>query len=107
MDQPKLINELINNRLKRPNRPAGYTKGDIKRLKKCLGINQSVPFIVGHTPLSNDDTIWENVDDIKNHHIIYSSDSHWVGVMAQIGENIYSFRYPVESVLNTINSASD
>ena len=37
MQQPKLINELINNRLQRPNRPAGYTKGDIKRLKKCLG----------------------------------------------------------------------
>ena len=107
MDQPKLINELINNRLKRANRPAGYTKGDIKRLKKCLGIDQGVPFIVGHTPLSNDDTIWENVDDIKNHHIIYSSDSHWVGVMAQIGDTIHPFRYPVEPVLNTINSVSD
>ena len=107
MQQPKLINELINNRLQRPNRPAGYTKGDVKRLKKCLGVSQSAPFIVGHTPLSNDDTIWENVDDIKNHHILYSSDTQWVGVMAQIGDKIYPFRYPVEKVSNTINSTSD
>ena len=107
MDQPKLINELINNRLKRPNRPAGYAKGDVKRLKKSLGINQNAPFIVGHTPLSNDDTIWENVDEIKNHHILYSSDSQWVGVMAQIGDKIYPFRYPVEQVVNAIYSADD
>lgn len=107
MQQPKLITELISNRLQRPNRPAGYTKGDVKRLKKCLGVDQSVPFIVGHTPLSNDDTIWENVDDIKNHHILYSSDSHWVGVMAQIGDKIYPFRYPVEQVSNTINVTYD
>ena len=102
--QPKLINELINNRLKRPNRPAGYTKGDIKRLKKCLGLSQNTPFIVGHTPLSNDDTIWENVAEIKNHHILYSSDSRQVGVMAQINDKIYPFRYPAEAVLNKINS---
>jgi len=104
---PKLKNELVNNRLKRPNRPAGYGKSDVKRLKKCLGINQEVPFIVGHTPMSTDDTIWENVADIENHHVLYSSDTHWVGVMAQINNKIYPFLYPVESVLNTINLASD
>lgn len=107
LQQPKLINELINNRLQRPNRPAGYTKGDVKRLKKCLDIDPDVPFIVGHTPLSNDDTIWENVDEIKNHHILYSSDTRWVGVMAQIGNKLYPFRYPVEQVSKRINADSD
>ena len=74
---------------------------------KVPGRQSERPFIVGHTPLSNDDTIWENVDDIKNHHILYSSDTQWVGVMAQIGDKIYPFRYPVEKVSNTINSTSD
>jgi len=105
--EPKLINELINNRLKRPNRPSGYSKGDIKRLKKCLGIDQSVPFIVGHTPLSTDETIWENVDDIKNHYILYSSDEHWLGVIAQVGDHLYPFRYPVEPVTASINAPTD
>ncbi|MCB1852070.1 MAG: metallophosphoesterase [Gammaproteobacteria bacterium] len=105
--QPKLINELINNRLKRPNRPAGYAKGDVIRLRKSLGIRPDAPFIVGHTPLSNDETIWENVGDIQNHHIIYSSDTNQVGAMVQIGDTIYPFKFPVEQVMNKINSASD
>lgn len=103
--EPKLINELINNRLKRPSRPSGYSKGDVKRLKKSLGVDQSVPFIVGHTPLSTDETIWENVDDIKNHYILYSSDLHWLGVIAQLGDNLYPFLYPVEPVTAAINSS--
>ncbi len=106
-DNPKLINELINTRMRAPNRPAGYTKGDIKKFRKCLGVSKSTPVIVGHTPLSVDDTLWENVGDIENHHILYSSDSRWVGVMAQIGGHIYPFRYPVESLIPIINSLDD
>lgn len=106
-DNPKLINRLINNRLRRPNRPSGYTRGDVKKFRKSLGVGADTPFIVGHTPLSNDDTIWENVDGIENHHILYSSDSEWVGVMTQIGDKIYPFRYPVEPMASIINSLSD
>jgi hypothetical protein len=106
-DNPKLINGLINNRLRRPNRPSGYTRGDVKKFRKSLGVGADTPFIVGHTPLSNDDTIWENVDGIENHHILYSSDSEWVGVMTQIEDRMYPFRYPVEPMASIINSLSD
>lgn len=101
---PKLLGQIINNRLQRPNRPGGYSKGDIKRLRKTLGVTPDTPFIVGHTPLSNDDTLWENVAEIKNHHIIYSSDSRWVGLFAQVDEQIYPFRYPAEPISTIINS---
>ena len=106
-DNPKLVNQLLNNRLQRPNRPSGYTKGDVKKFRKSLQRDADTPVIVGHTPMSNDDTIWENVDGIENHHILYSSDSEWVGVMTQIGDKVYPFRYPVEPMTSIINSLSD
>jgi hypothetical protein len=51
-----------------------------------------------------DDTLWENVGDIENHYIVYSSDSRWVGLMAQIGDRLYPFRYPVEPMISIINA---
>ncbi len=104
---PGLMDELINRRLKTPSRMSGYTKGDIKKFRKCLGVSPETIFIVGHTPMSTDETIWENVNDIKNHCIVYGGDSNWIGVMAQIGDKVYPFRYPVEPLTSIINSLSD
>ena len=93
-----LIEEVINNRLLKPNRPAGYTKGDVKRLRKCFDVDADTPFIVGHTVISNDETIWEEVGDIKNHTVLYSSDSEWVGVIIQINNKLHPFVYPAEQL---------
>ncbi len=104
---PNLIPQLISTRIKLPNRPSGYSKGNVKKFRKCLGVAPETPFIVGHTPMSNEDTIWQNVGDIQHHHILYSSDSHWVGLMVQIGDEMYPTRYPTESLIPVINSLSD
>jgi hypothetical protein len=101
---PKLYKELADNRLRQANRPSGYAGSDVKRFRKCLGLAKKTPVIVGHTPMSVDDTLWENVGEIKNHYIVYSSDSRWVGLMAQIGDRLYPFRYPVESMISIINA---
>jgi hypothetical protein len=103
----KLYSELADNRLRQANRPAGYTKSDVKRFRKCLDLAKNTPLIVGHTCLSLDDTLWENVNDIENHYIVYSSDSRQVGLMAQIGDRLYPFRYPVESMMSIINALPD
>ena len=103
----KLYSELANNRLRQANRPAGYGKSDVKRFRKCLDVAKKTPLIVGHTCLSIDDTLWENVNDIENHYVVYSSDSKWVGLMAQIGDRLYPFRYPVESMMSIINALPD
>ena len=95
----KLYKELADNRLRQANRPSGYAKSDVKRFRKCLDLAKNTPVIVGHTPLSLDDTLWENVNDIENHYVVYSSDSRWVGLMAQIGDRLYPFRYPVEPMM--------
>ena len=91
-----LIQEVINNRMRSTNRPSGYSKGDIKRLRKCLDVSTDTPVIVGHTVISSDETIWEDVGGIDNHTVLYSSDSKWVGVMIQINNKLYPFVYPAE-----------
>jgi len=95
-DNGVLIHEVINNRLRKSNRPAGYTKSDVKRLRKCLGVSPDTPVIVGHTVISSEDTIWEEVGGIENHTVLYSSDSNWVGLMIQIKSKFYPFVYPAE-----------
>jgi hypothetical protein len=102
-----LYNELADNRLRQANRPSGYTKSDVKRFRKCLGLAKNTPVIVGHTCLSLDDTLWENVNDIENHYVVYSSDTKWLGLMAQIGDRLYPFRYPVEPMMSIINAVPD
>jgi hypothetical protein len=103
-ENQNLTNELINNRLRTPNKPSGYFKRDIKNFRKCLGVKPDTPVIVGHTPVTNDDTLWENVGDIDNHHVIYGADTRWVGVVTMIGKKMYSFRYPTEELLPLINA---
>ena len=106
-DNRELCKELNANRMRAPNRPMGYSKSDIKRFRKCMNVAPDVPVIVGHTCLSMDETIWENVGDIQNHHVIYASDTRQVGVMTQIGDNIYPFRYPVEPMISIINALGE
>lgn len=103
---PKLLNDLIAKRLETPNRLSGYNKRDIKKLKQCLKVDEKTPFIVGHTPMDNENTLWEKVGGISGHTIVYAGHPQWVGVMAQIGDRIYPFTYPVEPLVNLISNIS-
>ena len=100
---PKLMHELTNNRIRRPNKPVGYFKSEVKKFRKYFGLNSDTPVIVGHTPLTCDETLWERVGEIDNHYVIYGSYDEWVGVMAQVGDRVYPFRYPVEHLIPLIN----
>ncbi|MGD8587663.1 MAG: metallophosphoesterase [Chromatiales bacterium] len=106
-DNHKLIDELIKNRLRKPNRPRGYFNREIKKFRKCLGVSPDTPVIVGHTPITRDDTVWENVGDIENHYVIYGADTRWIGVITQIEGQIYPLRYPVELIIPLINAIKD
>lgn len=101
---PKFKNDLINKRLKNSNRLSGYTKGDIKKLRQCLNVGEQTPFIVGHTPMDDDHTLWENAGGITGHTIVYAGNLEWVGVMAQIGNKMYPLTYPVEPLSDLISS---
>lgn len=99
---PGLIPELITNRMARPNRPGGYTKGDVKRFRKTLGLDPETPFLVGHTPMDQIDTYWLNVGAAENHHILYSAHDAWVGVFTRIGGKMWPLKYPAEPLRDLI-----
>jgi hypothetical protein len=103
---PKLAKELTTNRMQRPNRPAGYTKGDIKRLRKVLGLPKQVPLIVGHTPLNRDDTLWMDAGGFRRHHILYSANPSQVGAMTWVQDILVPLRCPSED-LSTLFNALD
>lgn len=102
LEHPKLRKELTNNRLYRPHRPGGYTKGDVKRLRQTLGVAPDTPFIVGHTPLTNDETLWENVGQIDNHFVLYSAADNWVGVMALIQGQMHPLLFPSDPIIEVM-----
>jgi hypothetical protein len=82
---PGLQREIVWNRLRQSNRPAGYGKGSVKRFRRTLDLPKHAPVIVGHTPQSMDETIWMNVADIKGHHILYSAHAHRLAVIVASG----------------------
>ncbi|MCU7936247.1 MAG: metallophosphoesterase [Candidatus Thiodiazotropha sp. (ex Dulcina madagascariensis)] len=102
-----LIRELNQNRLQKASRLGGYNKSDIKRFRKVFDLPSDTPVIVGHTPISMDDTLWVDVGEIENHYVVYGGNDDWVGVMTGIGDKMYPLIYPVEPLLDYINNLSD
>ncbi|WP_299157930.1 metallophosphoesterase [Accumulibacter sp.] len=102
--RPELVLELINNRLQRANRPQGYTRRDVKRFRKNLSLDRETPFIVGHTPIDREETLWLNVDGIDNHHVLFSANPSQVGVFTRVGETMVPLTYPVDELTPILNA---
>jgi len=100
---PELEKEITHIRLQRPNSPSGYNGGDVKRMRKRLELDPRTPLIVGHTPLSCDDTMWLNAGNIPNHHVLFGANPDWVGVISQVGKRLIPLRYPAEPLLSQLN----
>lgn len=98
---PDLATELVVNRLKRPNYPAGYTKKEVKKFRKALELPPEIPFIVGHNPLSSDQTVWLNVEKIINHHIVYSAMPHKICVFTRIGDKMVPLTLLAEPLVDS------
>jgi len=100
---PGLIVELTCNRIYRPNRPGGYTKGDVKRFRKVLKLAPDSELFVGHTPLTRQETLWLDVAGIENHHVVFSGNSPWIGVFTRVNGHMIPLRYRCERLLPIIN----
>ena len=96
-DYPGLKYELVSTRLRGPNRPAGYRKRDVRAFRRILDVDRHCPFIVGHTPLTTDDSSWMHVSDIRYHHIVHSGDPHRFSVFTRTGEGMVALEYTSES----------
>lgn len=100
----KLINELTHNRLSQPNHLAGYSKGDVKRLRKALGQSSKCRLIVGHSPMDPFGSHWMNVGGIKQHHVIYSGHSRGPSVIIRSRKNFMPVSFPAEPLTDLINN---
>lgn len=99
---PELVHQLTWNRIKSRGWPVGYHHGDVKRFRKSLGLDESIPFIVAHYPQSKDDTLWLNVDHIPNHHILFSARSDQVALFTRVNWELVPQIYPAEPLLELL-----
>lgn len=104
---PNLIKDVLTRRMHNSIRMSGYNKSDIKKLRVCLKVGENTPFIVGHTPMDDEETLWENVGGITGHTIAYAANPEKVGVMVQIGKEMYPLIYPVEPLTELISSEAN
>ncbi|MEO5378072.1 MAG: metallophosphoesterase [Magnetococcus sp. DMHC-6] len=96
---PGLIHELIWNRLQRPNYPAGYNKGDVKRFRKALFLDEKTPLIVAHNPLTQEESVWLNAGEIENHHIVFSGRPTCIAIFSRFNGEIAPLIFPTESMI--------
>ncbi len=101
---PALLHELTWNRFRSRRSPAGYTAGDVRRLRKTLEVERSAPFIVGHQPCSDTDTLWLNVGRIDDHHVIYSSRTDEIGLFTQVDGRIVPQTLSAEPLVDWVNT---
>ncbi len=104
-DNPRLEREVTRVRLRKTDSPAGYGPGDIKRLRKVFGLGPQAHVLVGHTPLSCDDTLWLEAGGIKSHHVVFGAHHEWIGIVALAGQRFLPLRYPVEPLTGLYNRA--
>ncbi len=100
---PALVHELTWTRARTPVYPAGYGPADVARFRKSLGLAKEIPLIVGHHPVSEDDTVWLNARRIPNHHVVFSAKPDQIGVMTMTGGEMVPHVYPAESLLAWVN----
>lgn len=100
---PGIQYELVWNRLRQGNRPAGYGKGSVKRFRRTLDLPKHAPLIVGHTPLSSDKTLWLDIGDITGHHVVYSAHTHRVAAMVMSGGQAIPLEFIPEPALAYLN----
>ena len=104
---PSLMEELTCNRLYQPSRPAGYTKGDVKRFRNTLKLDADAELFVGHTPLTRHDTLWLNVGGIEHHDVVFSGNIPWIGLFTRVDGHMIPLRYRSEPLLPLINGLDD
>ncbi len=101
---PGIQYELVWNRLRQGNRPAGYGKGSVKRFRQTLNLPKHAPLVVAHTPLSTTATLWLNVGGITGHHVVYSAHTHRLAAMVMSGGKTIPLEFVPEPALAFLNA---
>ena len=104
---PDIVHDMTWSRIRTPAFPGGYTPGDVHQFRKGLQVSRETPFIVGHYPLSEDDTLWLNAGRINQHHILISARSDRVGIFTRIDGKMVPQIFPVEPLLDWLNRQAE
>lgn len=100
---PDIVHDMTWNRVRTAAFPAGYTRSDIRQFRKGLEVDSDTPFIVGHHPCSSDETLWLNVGQIDQYHVVISSRPDRVGVFIGIDGKMVPQIHPVEALSSWLN----
>jgi len=100
---PGILHDITWNRIRSPRFPAGYTRGDVRRFRKGLGVESDTPFIVGHHPYSEEETLWLNAGHIDHHHILISARPDRIGLLTRIDGDLVPEIYPTEALTAWLN----
>jgi hypothetical protein len=95
---PDIVHNMTWNRIRTTAFPAGYTRSDVRQFRKDLEVSSDTPFIVGHHPVSADETLWLNVAQINQYHVVVSSRPDRVGIFTAIDGKMVPQIYPVEAL---------
>lgn len=94
--------ELLWTRVRSPRQPAGYVASTVRNFRKGLGFTEDVVLIVGHTPPTQDNTLWLDVGGIKNHHVLFDSRLEGVPVFTRIGDTVMALMYNYEKLISAL-----
>ncbi|MDH3899690.1 MAG: metallophosphoesterase [Gammaproteobacteria bacterium] len=100
---PDIVHDITWSRVRTTGFPAGYTRSDVRQFRKGLEVGSDTPFIVGHHPCSADETLWLNVGQINQHHVVVSSRPDRVGIFTAIDGRMVPQVYPAESLATWLN----
>ena len=100
---PDIVHDMTWNRIRTTAFPAGYTRSDVRQFRKGLEVGSDIPFIVGHHPCSMDETLWLNVGQINQHHVVVSSRSDHIGIFTRIDGKMVPQIYPAEPLTTWLN----
>jgi hypothetical protein len=100
---PKLAQDLVWNRLRRTGYPIGYGKRDVNAFREALGAKRDTPFIVSHSRLSLNGTIWTDVGEVPGHHIVFSANPGLMAIFIRSGHRMIPLEFPGESLLDFVN----
>ena len=100
---PNLQHQITHGRLRRPQSANGYSRGDVARFRRRLGLDANAAVLVGHTPLNADGTLWLDAGGVPNHHVLFGAHPRWAGVVTRVGKHLLPLRYPTEPLDAVLN----
>ena len=100
---PDIVHDMTWSRIRTQAFPGGYTASDVRQFRKGLQVSSEIPFIVGHHPFTQDDTLWLDAGRISQHHIVISARSDRIGIFTRVDGRIIPQIFPAESILDWLN----